>query len=113
MAAEAAEEDVEEESADAKIKRLAEEIDILGIAYKDRPEDTNGFLATYGDPFAAIGVDRDGGAGMRWGVYGVPETFVINADGIITYRHAGPIDRRVLDEELRPAMRAAKTGVAE
>lgn len=92
---------------------LAEEIDILGIAYKDRPEDTKTFLATYGDPFAAIGVDRDGGAGMRWGVYGVPETFVINADGIITYRHAGPIDRRVLDEELRPAMRAAKTGVAE
>lgn len=92
---------------------LAEEIDILGIAYKDRQEDTNDFLATYGDPFAAIGVDRDGDAGMRWGVYGVPETFVINADGIITYRHAGPIDRRVLDEELRPAMRAAKTGVAE
>ncbi len=95
------------------LARLAEEIDILGIAYKDRPEDNNGFLATYGDPFAAIGVDRDGDAGMRWGVYGVPETFVINADGIITYRHAGPIDRRVLDEELRPAMRAAKTGVVE
>ena len=95
------------------LARLAEEIDILGIAYKDRPEDTNGFLATYGDPFAAIGVDRDGDTGMRWGVYGVPETFVINADGIITYRHAGPIDRRVLDEELRPAMRAAKTGMAE
>ena len=92
---------------------LAKEIDILGIAYKDRPEDTGDFLATYGDPFAAIGVDRDGDAGMRWGVYGVPETFVINAAGTITYRHAGPIDRRVLDEELWPAIRAAMNGTSK
>lgn len=92
---------------------LAEEIDILGIAYKDRPDDTKRFLSTYGDPFAAIAVDRDGDAGMRWGVYGVPETFVIDADGTITYRHAGPIDRRVIDEELRPAIRAAMNGSAQ
>ena len=92
---------------------LAEEIDILGIAYKDRQEDTEGFLATYGDPFAAIGVDRDGDAGRQWGVYGVPETFVVNAGGMIIYRHAGPIDRRVLDEELRPAIRDARNGAAE
>jgi len=83
---------------------LAEEITIMGIAYKDRPEDSRRFLADYGNPFAAIGIDRDGDAGMKWGVYGVPETFLVAADGTILLRHAGPIDRRVLDEVLRPAI---------
>ena len=89
---------------------LSEEIEIFGIAYKDKPEDTRGFLATYGDPFADIGIDRDGDAGMRWGVYGVPETFLVDANGTIILRHAGPIDRRVIDELLRPAIRDLATG---
>ena len=88
---------------------LSEEIEIFGIAYKDKPEDTRGFLATYGDPFAYIGIDRDGDAGMRWGVYGVPETFLVDANGNIILRHAGPIDRRVIDELLRPAIRDLAT----
>jgi cytochrome c biogenesis protein CcmG/thiol:disulfide interchange protein DsbE len=83
---------------------LSEEIPIFGIAYKDRPEDTRDFLTDYGDPFAAIGIDRDGDAGMRWGVYGLPETFLVDAGGTILLRHAGPIDRRVLDEVLLPAV---------
>ena len=89
---------------------LSEEIEIFGIAYKDKPEDTRGFLATYGDPFEGIGIDRDGDAGMRWGVYGVPETFLVDAGGTIILRHAGPIDRRVLDELLRPAIRDLAAG---
>ena len=89
---------------------LSEEIEIFGIAYKDKPEDTRGFLATYGDPFASIGIDRDGDAGMRWGVYGVPETFLVDESGTIILRHAGPIDRRVLDELLRPAIRDLASG---
>ena len=89
---------------------LSEEIEIFGIAYKDKPEDTRGFLATYGDPFAGIGIDRDGDAGMRWGVYGVPETFLVDVSGTIILRHAGPIDRRVLDELLRPAIRDLAAG---
>ena len=84
---------------------LAEEIRIMGIAYKDKPKDTRRFLDQYGNPFAAIGVDRDGDAGMGWGVYGVPETFLVDAEGTIVLRHAGPIDRRVLDDVLRPAIR--------
>ena len=90
---------------------LSEEIEIFGIAYKDKPEDTRGFLGTYGDPFVGIGIDRDGDAGMRWGVYGVPETFLVDVSGTIILRHAGPIDRRVLDELLRPTIRdlAART----
>lgn len=83
---------------------LSEDIPIMGIAYKDRPEDSRAFLIDYGNPFAAIGIDRDGDAGMKWGVYGVPETFLVAADGTILLRHAGPIDRRVLDELLRPAI---------
>ena len=93
------------------LELLSREITIMGIAYKDRPEDTKEFLQTYGDPFAGIGVDRDGAAGMAWGVYGVPETYLIGADGKILLRHAGPIDRRVLDEILRPAIAStAKSG---
>ena len=84
---------------------LAKEIRIMGIAYKDKPKDTRRFLDQYGNPFAAIGVDRDGDAGMGWGVYGVPETFLVDAEGTIVLRHAGPIDRRVLDDVLRPAIR--------
>ena len=89
---------------------LSEEIEIFGIAYKDKPEDTRGFLATYGDPFEGIGIDRDGDAGMRWGVYGVPETFLVDASGTIILRHAGQIDRRVLDELLQPAIRDLAAG---
>ena len=89
---------------------LSEEIEIFGIAYKDKPEDTRGFLATYGDPFEGIGIDRDGDAGMRWGVYGVPETFLVDASGTIILPHAGPIDRRVLDELLQPAIRDLAAG---
>jgi len=87
---------------------LSEQIEILGIAYKDRPEDSLTFLAQYGDPFVAVGVDRDGDAGMAWGVYGVPETFLVGADGTILMRHAGPIDRRVLDEVILPAIGAIR-----
>ena len=87
---------------------LAEQIDILGIAYKDRPEDSLTFLDQYGDPFVAIGVDRDGDAGMAWGVYGVPETFLVGGDGTILMRHAGPIDRRVLDDVIMPAIGEVK-----
>jgi cytochrome c biogenesis protein CcmG/thiol:disulfide interchange protein DsbE len=83
---------------------LSDSIPIFGIAYKDRPEDTRDFLTEYGNPFTAIGIDRDGDAGMKWGVYGVPETFLVDADGTILLRHAGPIDRRVLDDVLLPAI---------
>ena len=89
---------------------LSEEIEIFGIAYKDKPEETRTFLATYGDPFAGIGIDRDGDAGMRWGVYGVPETFLVDSAGTIVLRHAGPIDRRVIDDLLMPAITKLGTG---
>ncbi len=66
-------------------------VTLHGIAYKDKPEDSRRFLEVLGDPFTRVGVDRDGRAAIDWGVYGVPETYVVDADGHIRYRHVGPL----------------------
>ena len=87
---------------------LAESVTVIGIAYKDKPVDTTTFLTQFGNPFSAIGVDRDGRLGFAWGVYGVPESYVIGSDGTVLLRHAGPIDRRVLDEVVMPAIKDAR-----
>ena len=64
---------------------------IQGINYKDAPANARDYLAETGDPYERIGADRDGRAGIEWGVYGVPETFVIDAKGRIAYKQVGPI----------------------
>lgn len=64
---------------------------VYGLNYKDRPEDARRFLAELGDPYDRIGVDRSGRVGIEFGVYGVPETFVISPAGRITYKHIGPV----------------------
>jgi cytochrome c biogenesis protein CcmG/thiol:disulfide interchange protein DsbE len=87
---------------------LAESVTVIGIAYKDKPVDTTAFLTQFGNPFSAIGVDRDGRLGFAWGVYGVPESYVIGSDGTVLLRHAGPINRRVLDEVVMPAIKEAR-----
>ena len=76
------------------ITALAERPDtsVQGIAYKDAPEASLGFLRELGNPFDRIGTDESGRAGLDWGVTGVPETFVVGPDGIVRYRHRGPID---------------------
>lgn len=68
-----------------------ERIQIIGLNYKDVPENALRFLKTLGNPFAQIGVDKTGRAGIEWGVYGVPETFIIDAQGIVRHRHVGPL----------------------
>jgi len=75
------------------LMRLAQKegVTLHGIAYKDKPEDSRRFLEQLGNPFTHIGVDRDGRAAIEWGVYGVPETYVVDAQGRIRYRHVGPI----------------------
>jgi cytochrome c biogenesis protein CcmG/thiol:disulfide interchange protein DsbE len=82
------------------LEHLSNQISIIGIAYKDRPQDTQKFLQQYGDPFVAIGRDDDGRAGMAWGVYGVPETYLIDPSGQIKWRHAGPLTRDVITSQL-------------
>ena len=74
------------------VSRLAEQgVVVQGINYKDKPQDAKAWLAELGDPFAHIGADRNGRVGIDWGVYGVPETYVIDKDGRVAYRHVGPL----------------------
>jgi cytochrome c biogenesis protein CcmG/thiol:disulfide interchange protein DsbE len=75
---------------------------IHGLNYKDRPDDAARWLEEMGDPYMRTGADLDGKVGIDWGVYGVPETFVIDREGRIVYKQIGPIIPEVLNEELRP-----------
>lgn len=91
------------------LERLAQEgITIYGANYKDKPANALGFLAELGDPYAAIGADETGRMALDWGVYGVPETYVIDGDGNIVLRFAGPITERALENTIRPAIEAAR-----
>jgi cytochrome c biogenesis protein CcmG/thiol:disulfide interchange protein DsbE len=86
-------------------------IRLLGINYKDMPDNARRFLGRYGNPFNAVGVDPNGRASIEWGVYGVPETFVVGRDGNIAYKLIGPVTPDnidgVLKTEIEKALRAA------
>jgi cytochrome c biogenesis protein CcmG/thiol:disulfide interchange protein DsbE len=73
-------------------------IRVVGINYKDNPENARRFLGALGNPFAAVGVDPNGRTSIDWGVYGVPETFIIGPDGRIRYKHIGPLTPETLPE---------------
>jgi cytochrome c biogenesis protein CcmG/thiol:disulfide interchange protein DsbE len=81
---------------------------IFGVNYKDQTSAARRFLGRYGNPFAAVGVDADGRGAIEWGVYGMPETFVVNGKGEIVYKHVGPITADSLEKKLLPAIRAAQ-----
>jgi cytochrome c biogenesis protein CcmG, thiol:disulfide interchange protein DsbE len=80
---------------------------VVGINYKDEPENARRFLGRYGDPFAAAGADRDGRAAIEWGVYGVPETFIVGRDGRIAYKLVGPITPDNFASVLKPEIEKA------
>jgi cytochrome c biogenesis protein CcmG/thiol:disulfide interchange protein DsbE len=80
---------------------------IVGINYKDQPDNARRFIGRYGNPFAAVGADPNGRASIDWGVYGVPETFVVGRDGRIAYKLVGPITEDNLDTALKPAIEKA------
>jgi cytochrome c biogenesis protein CcmG, thiol:disulfide interchange protein DsbE len=80
---------------------------VVGINYKDTPENARRFLARYGNPFAASGADANGRASIEWGVYGVPETFVVGRDGRIAYKLIGPITPDNLEKALKPEIEKA------
>jgi cytochrome c biogenesis protein CcmG, thiol:disulfide interchange protein DsbE len=80
---------------------------VVGINYKDTPENARKFLARYCNPFAATGADANGRASIEWGVYGVPETFVIGRDARIAYKLIGPITPDNLDQALKPELEKA------
>ena len=77
---------------------------VIGVNYKDKPDNALGFLAELGDPYALIGADETGRTGLDWGIYGVPETFVIDANGRILLRHPGPLTREILEKTIRPLL---------
>lgn len=89
------------------LKELAEEVPVLGVNYRDDPGRALDFLDELGDPFAAIGADANGRMALDWGLYGVPETYVIAGDGTVMLRFAGPITRDVVANRIRPAIEAA------
>jgi cytochrome c biogenesis protein CcmG/thiol:disulfide interchange protein DsbE len=85
----------------------AEGVTIFGVNYKDPADKAEAFLDDLGNPFAGIGADATGRMGLDWGLYGVPETFVIAGDGTVVLRFAGPITRQELERRIRPAMAEA------
>ena len=80
---------------------------VVGIDYKDRPDNAREFLRRYGNPFVAIGADESGRASIEWGVYGVPESFVVGRDGKIAYKLIGPVTADNLSAVLMPAIEKA------
>jgi cytochrome c biogenesis protein CcmG, thiol:disulfide interchange protein DsbE len=86
----------------------AEGLPIIGVNYKDAPENALKFLSDLGDPYAVIGADPKGRNAFFWGVYGIPETFLVDEKGEVLLRHAGPITQDVLDTKIRPLVEAGR-----
>jgi cytochrome c biogenesis protein CcmG/thiol:disulfide interchange protein DsbE len=80
-------------------------VTVVGLNYKDEPADAERWLQQFGNPYATSVMDRDGRVGIDWGVYGVPETFVIGADGLIKFKHIGPVTHESLEQEIMPVIR--------
>jgi cytochrome c biogenesis protein CcmG/thiol:disulfide interchange protein DsbE len=92
------------------VRLAAEGVPVYGINYKDAPDQARGFLAELGNPYAAIGTDPTGRIALAWGVYGVPETYVLDGEGRVTFRFAGPVTDRILETILRPEIARAGGG---
>lgn len=88
------------------LKQLAGDsrLNIVAINYKDQPENARRFLGELGNPFKAIGIDPKGAAAIDWGVYGIPESYLVAPDGTILYKRVGPFDALSLKEGLYPAI---------
>ncbi|WP_454616003.1 DsbE family thiol:disulfide interchange protein [Bradyrhizobium cenepequi] len=76
-------------------------LQLVGINYKDAPDNARRFLGRYGNPFGIVGVDANGRASIEWGVYGVPETFIVGREGTIVYKMVGPVTPQNLDSVLK------------
>ena len=78
---------------------------VVGLNYKDESSEATRWLKQFGNPYAVSVIDRDGRVGIDWGVYGVPETFVIGADGLIKYKHIGPVTHESLEQKIMPVLK--------
>jgi cytochrome c biogenesis protein CcmG/thiol:disulfide interchange protein DsbE len=82
---------------------------LFGINQKDAPENAAAFLSELGNPYDAIGGDAYGRVSIDWGVYGVPETFVVDANGVIRFKHVGPLSPQSVEADVIPAIDRART----
>lgn len=80
-------------------------VNIVGLNYKDDPADGKRWLQQFGNPYTLSVVDFDGRTGIDWGVYGVPETFIIGKDGLIKHKHIGPVDAQALNDDIVPLIK--------
>ncbi|RWR06033.1 DsbE family thiol:disulfide interchange protein [Paenirhodobacter populi] len=88
-----------------QLESLAKEgVTILGVNYKDDPDKAQGFLDDMGNPFARMGADPKGQMALNWGVYGVPETFVVDGEGTVIFRFAGPVTPEVAEDQIEPLL---------
>ena len=85
-------------------------IRLVGINYKDQADNARRFLGRFGNPFAASGADANGRAAIEWGVYGVPETFIVGRDGRIAYKLVGPLTPENLEQVMKPQIEKALAG---
>ena len=83
----------------------AEGVPIFGISYKDRAADALQFLSRRGDPFQRLAADPPGRVAIDWGVYGVPESYILDRQGIIRWRYAGPVTAKIMNEDVKPLLR--------
>ena len=90
--------------------RAEEQLKIIGINYKDEPVKARQWLAELGDPYTFNIQDPDGRIGVELGVYGAPESFLLDADGIIRYKHVGDVNPRIWRDEIEPVLRRLRTG---
>lgn len=81
---------------------------LFGINHSDAPENARAFLAELGNPYDAIGADRDRRVSIDWGVYGVPETFLVDSSGTIVFKHVGPLTPQAIETQLLPALERAR-----
>lgn len=87
-------------------------VDLYGVNYKDDPANARRFLGRHGNPFKAVGADTSGRLAIDWGVYGMPETFVIDGRGHVAFKHVGPISPQSLEQKVLPAIEAARRATA-
>jgi cytochrome c biogenesis protein CcmG/thiol:disulfide interchange protein DsbE len=85
-------------------------VPVYGVNYKDTTEAARRFIGRYGNPYAAVGIDPLGRGAIEWGVYGMPESFLVDGAGRIVYKHVGPISRDSLEKQVLPAIEKARGG---
>jgi cytochrome c biogenesis protein CcmG, thiol:disulfide interchange protein DsbE len=83
-----------------KIKKEIPELFILGFSHKDNLGDSKKYLKEEGNPYSFVGIDKDGKIAFDFGVFGLPETFIINKDGEIIYKHTGPLTKKIIEDEI-------------